>query len=218
MVSAIITAAGKNRRMVEDLKSRKLEIKHKLLMDMGGKPVITRTIENVLQSGVDECRVVLGHFSDEIGEVLKNYPDKRLKIVKNPKNNVELSETLLNGVKKSVPGLILCAAGDQPTVTQETYKKLVETAVNCPDPKNSVSVLARKDTGLLKTAEGLGMPFICHSDLLLKYLQQHKDNLNPILIEMIGDGVVFYGIPAINELELININRYQDYIDIKSRL
>jgi len=218
MVSAIITAAGKNRRMIEDLKSRKLEIKHKLLMDMGGKPVIVRTIENVLQSGVDECSVVLGHFSDEIGEALKSYPDARLKIVKNSENNVELSETLLNGVKNSTQGLILCAAGDQPTVTPETYKKLVETILNCPDPKNCVSILARKDTGLLKTAKGLGMPFICHSDLLLKYLQHHKDNLNPILIEMIGDGVIFYGIPTINELELININRYQDYIDIKDRL
>ena len=218
MVSAIITAAGKNRRMVEDLKSKNLKIKHKLLMDMGGKPVIVRTIENVLQSGVDECSVVLGHFSDEISEVLKDYPDERLKIIKNPDNNVELSETLLNGVKNSEPGLILCAAGDQPTVIPETYKKLVETAVNCPDTKNCVSVLARKDSGLLKTAKGLGMPFICHSDLLLKYLQHHKDNLNPILIEMIGDGVVFYGIPAINELELININRYQDYIDIKKHL
>lgn len=218
MVSAIITAAGKNRRMVEDLKSRKLEIKHKLLMDMGGKPVIVKTIENVLQSGVDECSVVLGHFSDDIGEALKNYPDERLKIIKNRDNDVELSETLLNGVKNSTPGLILCVAGDQPTVTPETYKKLVEIAVNCPYPKNCVSVLARKDSGLLKTAKGLGMPFICHSDLLLKYLQHHKDNLNPILIEMVEDGVIFYGIPAINELELININRYQDYIDIKNQL
>lgn len=218
MVSAIITAAGKNRRMVEDLKSRKLDIKHKLLMDMGGKPVIVRTIENVLQSGVNECNVVLGHFSEEISEVLKNYPDERLKIIKNHENNVELSETLLNGVKNSANGLILCAAGDQPTVTPETYKKLAETTINCLEPKNSVSILARKGTGVLKTAEGLGMPFICHSDLLLKYLKHHKDNLNPILIKMIEDGVVFYGIPAINELELININRYQDYIDIKSHL
>jgi len=218
MVSAIITAAGKNRRMVEDLKSRKMEIKHKLLMDLGGKPVILRTIENVLQSGVDKCSVVLGHFSDEISEALKDYPDERLKIIKNQDNNVELSETLLNGVKNSEPGLILCAAGDQPTVTPETYKNLIETAINSPDSKNCVSVLAREDTGLLKTAKGLGMPFICHSDLLLKYLQQHKDNLNPILIEMISDGVVFYGIPAVNEFELININRYQDYIDIRNSL
>ena len=64
MVSAVITAAGKNRRMVEDLKSRGMDINHKLLMDLNGKPVIIRTIENVLRSGVNECVVVLGHFSE----------------------------------------------------------------------------------------------------------------------------------------------------------
>jgi molybdenum cofactor cytidylyltransferase len=218
MVSAVITAAGKNRRMIEDLKSRKLEIKHKLLMDIGGKPVIIHTIENVLKSGVDECRVVLGHFSDEICPVLEDYPDERLKIVKNEDNNVELSETLLNGVQNSSSGLILCAAGDQPTVTAETYRNLIEIALNYQDPKNIVSVLARESTGLLKTAEGIGMPFICHSDLLLKYLSHHKDNLNPVLIKMIGNGVVFYGIPSLNKLELININTYQDYIHIKNHL
>ncbi|MTK64063.1 MAG: NTP transferase domain-containing protein [Methanobacterium sp.] len=217
-VSAVITAAGKNRRMVEDLKSRNLEIKHKLLMDIGGKPVILHTIANVLKSGVDECIVVLGHFSEEIYPVLEDYPDERLKIVKNPENNVELSETLLNGVQNSISGLILCAAGDQPTVTTETYKNLAENALNYPHPENIVSVLARNDTGLLKTAKGLGMPFVCHSDLLLKYLPHQKDNLNPLLIKMIEDGVVFWGIPALNNLELVNINTYQDYINIKYQL
>lgn len=218
MVSAVITAAGKNRRMIEDLKSRRMEVEHKLLMDIGGKPVIVHTIENIFKSGVDECTVVLGHFSSEIGLVLEDYQDKRLKIVKNEENNVELSETLLNGVKNSRPGLILCAAGDQPTVTTETYKKLIDIGVNYPTPPNLVSVLARKEIGCLDTAEGLGMPFICHSDLLLKYLPNHNDNLNPVLRDMIGNGVIFYGIPPLNDLELVNINRYQDYLDIKNRL
>ena len=42
------------------------------------------------------------------------------------------------------------------------------------------------------------MPFVCHSKLLLKYLPDHEDNLNPILRKMISDGVVFYGTPSIN--------------------
>ncbi len=66
MVSAVITAAGKNRRMIEDLKTRGMEIDHKLLMEIHGKSVIIRTIEHVLESGVDECMVILGHFSNEI--------------------------------------------------------------------------------------------------------------------------------------------------------
>ena len=81
MVSAVITAAGKNRRMIEDLKIRGVEANHKLLMDLQGKPVIIRTIENVLKSGVEECAVVLGHYSDEISAVLENFPDNRMRII-----------------------------------------------------------------------------------------------------------------------------------------
>ena len=100
MISAVITAAGKNRRMIADIKSRGMKIDHKLLMELDNKTVIVQTIENVLESGVDHCTVVLGHFSDEIEPVLENITDKRLKIIKNQDPNVELSDTLLNGVEK----------------------------------------------------------------------------------------------------------------------
>jgi molybdenum cofactor cytidylyltransferase len=216
MISAVITAAGKNRRMVEDLKIRGVEANHKLLMDLQGKPVIIRTIENVLKSGVEECVVVIGHFSDEISAVLENFPDKRMRIVKNPDFNVELSETLLNGVKSIESGLVLCVAADQPTVTSESITKLIEKALQYQNPENIVSILARKKYGYLESAEGLGMPFVCHSKLLLNYLPKHEDNLNPILRKMISDGVVFYGTPAINDVELVNINRYQDYLYVKT--
>ncbi len=198
MVSAVITAAGKNRRMVEDLKSRGMDINHKLLMDLNGKPVIIRTIENVLRSGVNECVVVLGHFSNEISLVLKDFPDKRLKVIKNPDLDVELSQTLLNGVKNVETGLCLCVAADQPTVTSKTMKKLIEHALKFENPENILSVLARRENGYLKSAEGLGMPFVCHSKLLLKYLPEHEDNLNPILRKMITDDVIFYGVSAVN--------------------
>lgn len=217
MVSAVITAAGKNRRMVEDLKSKGMDINHKLLMDLNGKPVIIRTIENVLRSGVNECVVVLGHFSNEISLVLKDFPDKRLKVIKNPDLDVELSQTLLNGVKNLETGLCLCVAADQPTVTSKTMKKLIEHALKYENPENILSVLARREDGYLKSAEGLGMPFVCHSKLLLKYLPGHEDNLNPILRKMITDDVVFYGISAVNDLELVNINRYEDYLYVKKQ-
>ena len=117
MVSAVITAAGKNRRMIENLKSRGMDINHKLLMDLNGKPVIIHTIENVLKSGVDECTVVLGHFSNEISAVLKEFNYKQVKVIENRDYNVELSQTLLNGVQNVKPSLCLCVAADQPTVT-----------------------------------------------------------------------------------------------------
>ena len=115
------------------------------------------------------------------------------------------------------PGLCLCVAADQPTVTSKTMTKLIETAINYENPENIVSILARKENGLLGSAEGVGMPFVCHSKLLLNYLPDHQDNLNPVLREMISNNVIFYGIPALNDLELVNINRYNDYLYIKNR-
>ncbi len=114
--------------------------------------------------------------------------------------------------------LCLCVAADQPTITSETMKKLIENASRYENQENIVSILARKKNGYLDSAEGLGMPFVCHSKLLLKYLPHHADNMNPVLIEMLLNGVVFYGIPPLNELELVNINRYEDYLFIKNKL
>ena len=34
---------------------------------------------------------------------------------------------------------------------------------------------------------------------------------------MITDDVVFYGISAVNDLELVNINRYEDYLYVKKQ-
>ncbi len=218
MVSAVITAAGKNKRMIADLKLRGIEINHKLIMDLQGKPVIVHTIENVLKSGVNNCVVVLGQYSNEINAVLKNFPDDKVKILNNPDFNVELSQTLLNGVQNLESGLCLCVAADQPTITSKTIRRLIEKALKYKNPEKIVSILARKKSGYLESAEGLGMPFVCHSKLLLKYLPEHADNLNPVLMEMILDGVIFYGTPPLNDLELVNINRYEDYLYIKNRL
>jgi len=212
MVSAIITAAGKNKRMREDLKSRDIEIRHKLLLDFCGNPVILQTLQNTLNAGVKECIVVLGHFSDEIISVIDELDDERVRIVINPEIHVELSESLLNGVKKSKNDYCLCVAADQPTISSETLKCLINGVFNSPEPKNTISILARGESGYLNTAEGLGMPFACHLDILKRYLRTNKDNLNPILRKMVKDGVIFYGVSPRNDLELININTYGDYL------
>ena len=214
MVSAIITAAGKNRRMREDLKNRGIEICHKLLLDLNGMPIILNTIQKTLNTGVDECIVVLGHFSDEIISVIDELDDERIKIVENPEIHVELSDSLLNGIKNIKSDYCLNIAADQPTISTLTLKNIIKKLFNSHEPENTISILARNKIGYLESAEGLGMPFACHKKLLKKYLKGHSDNLNPILRKMLQDKVIFYGVPARNELELININRYDDYLKI----
>lgn len=216
MVSAIITAAGKNRRMLEDLKARGIPIKNKLLLELGEKPVIVRTIENVLKTRVNRCIVVLGHYSEDIQPVIEQIGDDRISIVKNPQVNVQLSQSLYNGVLNVENELCLCLAADQPSVTSNTMTNLIRKANEFDKPENIVSIMGRGEYGFLETVKGLGMPFVCHSKTLKKYLYNKKSNLNPILTEMITNGVIFYGLKPVNLLELVNINRYDDYLRIKN--
>ena len=109
--SCIITAAGKNRRMREDLESRGMEIKHKLLLEINGEPLINLTVKNALGTNIDECIIVLGHFMDELYPVLESITDPRFRIIENPEVDVELSQTLLNGVVNSKYDYCLCLAG-----------------------------------------------------------------------------------------------------------
>lgn len=213
-LSCIVTAAGKNRRMREDLQNKGMEIQHKLLLKINDEPLISCTVKKALETDINECIVVLGHFMDDLYPVLNQINDPRLRIIENNNVNVELSQTLLNGVLNAKYDYCLCLAGDQPTLTQKTMQNLINQLLNSPEPGNTISILARGETGYLDSAKGLGMPFACHSSLLIEYLQGEDDNLNPILRKMVADGVSLYGVQGQNELELININRYQDYIKV----
>ena len=213
-VSCIITAAGKNRRMREDLQSKGMTITHKLLLEINRDPIINFTVKKALQTDLKECIVVLGNFMDELYPVLGDVDDKRLSIIENSDVDVELSQTLLNGVINSNYDYCLCLAGDQTTVTTKTMQNLMDQLINSAHPQNTVTILSRGKTGHLDSALGLGMPFACHSSLLKRYLHGEEDNLNPILRRMVSDGVELYGASGQNELELININRYNDYLKV----
>lgn len=210
-ISAIITAAGKNSRMQKDQKENNLEIKNKLVLPFNNSTVLENTIDNVLSLNVDECIVVVGHYKDEIMKAIsKDYEDK-VKFVENNPVDVGLSVSLLNGLQNTSSKYALCVTGDQPTVTTETLNNIMQKLVNADDPDNTVSVLRRRKTGLLDTAEGLGMPFAANRKNLIEYLKNENDNLNPILRKMFKDRYEFWGIKEKNELELLNINHYEDY-------
>ena len=211
-VSTIITAAGKNSRMRKDQISRNIELKNKLILPFNEKTVIETTIDNALSANADECIVVLGHYCDEIlDEIYEDYKDS-VKFIKNDPVDVGLSVSLFNGLSNIKSDYALCITADQPTVSTETFNKMIEVSQNAKNPEKTIAILRRRKTGLLDTAEGLGMPFVAHKNNLMKYLENENDNLNPILRKIFDDGYTFYGIKEKNELELININHYDDYL------
>lgn len=213
-ISAIITAAGKNSRMRKDQISRNLEVKNKLILPFNNKTVLETTIDNTLSVNIDECIVVLGHYSDEIIEAISdNYKDSVKFIINNP-CDVGLSASLYNGLSNLTSDFALCVTGDQPTVSTETFNRMIDVLYKCENPFNTISILRRRKIGLLDTAEGLGMPFAAPRVNLMKYLENEDNNLNPILRKIFADGYTFYGIKEKNKKELLNINHYDDYLEL----
>ena len=213
-ISTVITAAGKNSRMRKDQLSRNIELKNKLILPFKDKTVIETTIDNALSANVDECIVVLGHFASEIKEaIFDNYKDSVKFVINNPVD-VGLSVSLYNGLSNISSDFALCVTADQPTVSTETFNRMIDAIGKCDNPYNSISILRRRKTGILDTAEGLGMPFVAPRENLMKYLENENDNLNPILRKIFADGFTFYGVKEKNEKELLNINHYDDYLKL----
>ena len=213
-ISTIITAAGKNSRMRKDQISRNIEVKNKLILPFQNKTVIETTIDNALSANVDECIVVLGHYSGEIKEAIwDNYKDS-VKFIENNPVDVGLSTSLFNGLSNIDSDFALCVTADQPTVSTETLNRMISVMEKCENPYKTISILRRRKTGLLDTAEGLGMPFVAPRLNLMKYLKNEDDNLNPILRKIFDDGYTFYGVKEKNKKELLNINHYDDYLTL----
>jgi len=170
MVGAIIIAPITNKQMRKDLNARGIKTNNKLLLRPG--PIIVKTVYNVLNSGVEECILVLRDSADQIKEVvLENVRDDRLKIV-NAKKDDEISEIILKGIYEIKSGFCLCIAGDQPAVTPDTLKNLINEALNNPNSPNIISFLVKRKFRLLNSIKDNGMPLVAHTDILKKIFNQ----------------------------------------------
>ncbi|WP_040681853.1 nucleotidyltransferase family protein [Methanobrevibacter boviskoreani] len=223
MVSAVVTGAGLNSRMRSDLRSLDLPIKNKLTLPLTKvnntqKTILELTLDNVLNSGVGECILVLGHYKDEIINSLSEEYLSKIKIVENKPHDVGLSTSLYNGLSHLKGKFALCVSGDQPTISSTTYKNMINVFFNWEDCEKSISFLRRRECGPLDNAIGLGMPFVASKNLLIPYLENTDSNLNPILREIFDRQIKFYGVKEQFDLELVNINHYTDYQFVKENL
>lgn len=117
-IAAIVLAAGQSTRMAPH---------HKLLVtDRAGKPMIARTVDNMLSSGARPIIVVTGHREAEIRAVLGRRP---VTIVTAPDHAAGLSASLRAGlaaVPETAAAALICL-GDMPLVTGRMIDRLIET-------------------------------------------------------------------------------------------
>jgi len=114
VIAAVVLAAGLSRRMGRP----------KLLLNLGGAPVVRRTVERVLAATLDEVLVVVPPDAPGIAAALEGL---RVRFAVNPDPDAGQATSVVAGIRALAPGTdaALIALGDQPTVPAEVIPALV---------------------------------------------------------------------------------------------
>jgi len=114
-IAAIVLAAGSSRRFGSQ----------KLLADVGGQPMIRRTVLNILASAVDVVLVVVGADDEAVRGALGGLD---VAFIHNPRHAHGMGTSIAAGIR-SLSGDVtaaLLALGDQPTVGAALVDALID--------------------------------------------------------------------------------------------
>lgn len=115
-VAAIVLAAGTSSRMAGS---------NKLLADLGGKPILLRTLENILASKARPVVVVTGH---DAAQVRKSIQETDVTVCFNENYLKGMATSLAAGIKAvggRCSGVAVCL-GDMPLVSPATINRLID--------------------------------------------------------------------------------------------
>lgn len=127
-IGAVLLAAGAGSRMGHKPKS---------LLQLDGQPLIKSMANHLLQAGVSQLVVVLGHYADEIGAAIAGLS---VDSVINPDPGQGLVSSQRLGLQAISPdtSLVVMALADQPLVTAEDIQTLIHMFVNRPSETDLV--------------------------------------------------------------------------------
>jgi molybdenum cofactor cytidylyltransferase len=129
-VAAIVLAAGRSTRMGGP---------NKLLLPLGGKPVVAHAVEAALASRARPVIVVTGHQADAVTEALADYD---VLTVHNPDYATGLASSLKAGVR-AVPedaDGALVVLGDMPAIPHQLLDHLIDAFGARPDATAALPV------------------------------------------------------------------------------
>jgi molybdenum cofactor cytidylyltransferase len=116
MISAILLAAGESKRMGRP----------KLLLKVGRRTMIEKSVDTLLRSNIDELIVVLGYRAEAISRKLAS---KNVETVINPHYRMGMSTSIRRGFDRVDPRCeaVLIALADQPFIETESINHLLDT-------------------------------------------------------------------------------------------
>lgn len=121
-IGAVLLAAGAGSRMGHKPKS---------LLQLDGQPLIKRMVNHLLQAGVSQLVVVLGHYAADIGAAIEGLP---VESVLNPDPGQGLVSSQRLGLQAISPDteLVVMALADQPLVNASDIQMLVQAFTQRP--------------------------------------------------------------------------------------
>jgi molybdenum cofactor cytidylyltransferase len=109
--AAVVPAAGKAERFGGA----------KLVADVGGEPLLDRTLSSLLDAGVDRVVVVIAPgAADSLRRSLRRVSDERVAIVENPDPGRGMFSSIQTGLAAADADCLLILPGDMPFVRPET--------------------------------------------------------------------------------------------------
>ena len=115
-VSCLVLAAGLSSRMT---------IGNKLLLKVKNLTVVEKTIKNLCNSNIDSFFIILGHQSNLLSKVLKNF---KIPLIINESYKEGISSSIKKGISlidSRSNGVMICLA-DMPKITSKPYNILIE--------------------------------------------------------------------------------------------
>jgi molybdenum cofactor cytidylyltransferase len=189
LITGIILASGSAKRMQRE----------KLLLDVGGKPIVERVISTAADSLLDE--VILIYRRDEIKEIAKHYS---IRSVYNGRSGDGQSAALKLGITMASPNTdaFMFLVGDQPFLNVRTINILIELFKEGTSP---IIVPSYQDRS--------GNPVIFSSALKEDLLGIEGDCGGRILIERMPEQVKL--VPIKESIEGLDVDTLEIYNEIQ---
>jgi len=121
MISAILLAAGQSKRMNGQNKLNKI---------INNQPLIKHSINNILESNIDELIVVLGYQKEIIEKLISK--NEKIKIISNKNFESGIASSIKEGLKnlsKKTEYFFICLA-DMPNINKQIYNNLIKSKNN----------------------------------------------------------------------------------------
>jgi molybdenum cofactor cytidylyltransferase len=190
MISAVVLAAGASTRMGT----------HKLLLPLGGEPLVRRTASQVAAAGFDDVLVVVGFEHERVAQALDGLS---VRIVVNRKFETGMGSSFRTAVDAlGQSSAAMFALADQPLVAADDYRRLLDAW-----RQHAPGIVSVRYGDVTAPPHLFGRQFFTE-------LAQLEHGARPVLQRHLDRTIVLQFPPAL----LLDVDTPEDYERAKSRL